>query len=32
MPLDVINKAAMKEKTIRHGHPSTFISGGQGDH
>ena len=24
MPLDVINKAAMKEKTIRHGHPSTF--------
>ncbi len=24
IPLEAINKAAVREKSIRHGHPSTF--------
>jgi adenine-specific DNA methylase len=31
LPLDDINAAAAREKSIRHGHPSTCISGGHGD-
>ncbi len=30
LPLEAINKAAAREKSIRHGHPSTLHRGGRG--
>lgn len=33
LPLDAINKASAREKSIRHGHiPARCICGGHGDH
>ncbi len=32
LPLDTINKASAREKSIRHGHPSTLHLGGRADH
>ena len=31
IPLEAINAASAREKSIRHGHPSTFICGGHAD-
>ena len=30
LPLDAINKACERKKSIRHGHPSTLRCGGRG--
>ncbi|KKZ13402.1 MAG: hypothetical protein TQ37_04450 [Candidatus Synechococcus spongiarum 15L] len=32
LPLAAINKASVREKSIRHGHPSTLPCGGRGVH
>jgi hypothetical protein len=32
LPLDAINAAAAREKSIRHGHPACCICGGRGAH